>query len=256
MVIANGLPLRRKLQRFPESAQVRRALIASAADEFPFAGDEVDCALGLRGADAYLYALTRARRAILQESLPPVHGLLVASSTDLSIATCLTTLDQFDRFGQVMSLGGAPRYLPRHYLLNVFLGMLLAIQVSLLSYALLSPHWLERHLDQEIAALDRGHGELARLQAVSERMVHAQTAAASLAAAPAARLPALLEQTFATVPEGHGISTLEWKDGVLYLRGSGPDPGPWLRATGFSGDEIVIEEKLGGRLNWRAQKKL
>ena len=254
-VLAAAVPLRRKLQQFPATARARQALLRAAADEFPLPADAIDCGLGLRDGEGYLYALPRDKRAQLQADNPPFLALLVAPAPDLAAPTCLAALEQFERFGPALCLGDGPRLLSRRQLVNGALGALLVLLLGGLALVVAQPRWLEQVLDAELSALERQAGDLPRLLAASDRMAHARIAAEKLANDPAARLPAELAQLFATLPLGHGMRRVEFKENTLRIAGSGPDPGPWLRAAGFADDTIILET-LGGSPTWRAEKKL
>lgn len=254
-VIDSALPYRRKLQRFPDTAGARQALLRSAVDEFPFPPEDLDFGLGIRSGDGYLYALPRAVRAELEPTGARIEAVLVADGSPRSASVCMEALSNFERLGPTLSLGASPRFIPRRHLLNLALGSALLGCLATALVLVLQPPWLHGLIEARVDQLREQVGELPRIYAATESMARARDAAAQYAADPAAKLPGELARLFATVPAGHAIRRAEFSNGLLRIAGIGAEPSAWLKEAGFPADGITIEQ-TPGVTTWRAEKPI
>jgi len=254
-VVDAALPYRRKLQRFPDTSGARHALVRAAVDEFPFPPEDLDFGLGIRAGDGYLYALPRAVLAELEPKGMRIEAVLVADGSTRSASVCMDALDNFERLGPALSLGASPRFIPRHYLLNLALGGALLASLATALLLALQPPWMSGLIEGRVDRLREQVGELPRIYAATESMARARDAAAQFATDPAAKLPGELARLFATVPPGHAIRRAEFSNGVLRIAGSGAEPTTWLTDAGFPPGEIVIEQ-VAGFSTWRAEKSI
>jgi hypothetical protein len=254
VVVDAALPYRRKLQRLPQTKKSRMALLRAAPDEFPLPAEEMLYGLGIRGAEGYLYALPAlALDAISVQKLRPAIVLVAAS--ELDVLGCLATFENYQRYGEALDLLRRGRFLSRRRLLQVQLGAGLAAGLLALGAVAAAPELLAGVLERRVGALRQQGGTLPALFRTTEKMAHAQAEAARLYASPEARLAGILAGLFASVPSGHSIRTLELKDGVLRVAGTGVHVHDWLTANGFPHERINVES-MGSYQRFRAERAL
>jgi hypothetical protein len=256
VVVDSALPFRRKLQRFPDTRKARLALLRAAPEEFPLPAEEVLYGLGLRGADAYLYALPRR---VLEEfagrGLRPAIVLVAGFGAEAEPAACLAAFEAYLGQGDALDLLRAGRYVSRRRLLQVQLGA--AFGVALLAGAalLLVPGLSAGVLEWRAAALREKGSALPKLYRVTENMAQAQAEAAKLYASPEARLPGILGALFGSVPPGRSLRSIELKDGTLRITGAGGGVKNWLVPIGFP-PERIVEQQAGSLQQFSAERPL
>lgn len=252
-VLDAGLPLRRKLQRFPATAAARQALLKAAADEFPLSG-EVRYAVGRRGPEGYLFALPEDEFRRLAEGRAAPASILVAPGSPDPDA-CLDALGDHARYGPAVDFLHRRAGLSRRHLRNGILSVVLVILMAGAGGLAFGPDLLGSVAGWQARRLRDEAGDLPRIHAATEAMAAAQAASARLAAMPEARAAALLARLMNTVPPGHSIRRIELGGGVLRIAGSGTDVQAWLATEGFPA-EAIVTEKTGNFTAWRAELKL
>lgn len=255
VVVDQTLPYRRKLQRLPESDTSRAALLATAHEEFPMPASEMLYGLGVRGVDGYLYALpAMALEAMRDQRLRP--AIVLVASGELDGQGCLATFEDYQRYGEAMDLlRGGGRFISRRRLLQFQLGAALAGGLLATGAVLAAPGLLAGLLERRVSALREQGGALPRLYHTTEKMAYAQTEAARLYASPEAHLSGILSRLFDTVAPGHSIRTVELKDGVLRITGTGVAVRDWLVDNGFPPARISVES-VGSYQRFRAERAL
>lgn len=259
VVVDSALPLRRRLQRFPATPKARLALLRTAPEEFPLPAEELLYGLGMRGADAYLYALPRRVHADLAaQGLRPAVLLVAPSAPGQAVtdpAACLAAFESFLRSGAALDLLRERRYLSRRTLLRAQLGAALGVAVLAGAVLLLRPDLPAGILEWRAAALREKASALPKMYRVTEDMAAAQAAAAELHASREARLPAILAALFNGMPPQSSLRSIELKDGVLRITGTGGGVQSWLTSIGFPAERIV-EQQAGGLRQFSAERPL
>jgi hypothetical protein len=254
VVIDRTLPYRRKLQQLPEAQKSRLAMLRTAPDEFPLAPADMLYALGANGHDGYLYALPRQYLDPLQQhSLHPAIVLVANQGTDAGGS--LEALESYLRNGASVDFLRTGFFLSRRRLLQILLGSFLAVTLLAGSWLIAHPDLFAGILEWRVAALREQGSTLPKLYRITEKMAYAQSEAARLYATPEARLPGILAKLFATVPAGCSLRTVELKDGILKIAGTGNEASEWLTAQGFPPDRITVEN-LGQQKRFRAERPL
>lgn len=223
-VVARPALFRRRLQRLPEGAKARSALLRAAADEFPLG--EALYGLGVHGGDGYLYALPLAALAPLAERGWRAAAVL-PGEPPLDAAACLAALADYRRLGASFDLLRAGWRLSRLGWLHLRLGAALATALLATAWLLAAPQTLERLLDWRLNALRAQAGGLPAMYRSSEKMAYAQAEAAKLYASPEARLPAELSQLLTAAPRGRPLTRIEYANGRLTMSGPDLPPMPW-----------------------------
>jgi hypothetical protein len=254
VVVDYALPFRRKLQRLPETDRSRAALLGTAPEEFPLPAAEMLYGLGVRGLDGYLYALpTAALDALRAQNLRP--AIVLVAGGELDASGCLATFEDYQRYGEAMDLLRSARFLSRRRLLQLQLGAALVGGLLATGAVLAAPGLLAGLLEQRVSALREQGGALPRLYRTTEKMAYAQAEAARLYASPEAHLSGVLSRLFDTVAPGHSIRTVELKDGVLRITGTGAAVRDWLIDNGFPPGRISVET-MGSYQRFRAERAL
>jgi len=270
VVVEASLPYRRRLQSFPATPKARLAMLRAAPEEFPLPAEEVLYGLGLREGDvtegaaqgAYLYALPRRIGAELTERGLRPAVILVAQSTPGGAAAgganglaCLAAFEYYLRLGASLDLLRAGRYLSRLLLLRVQLGAALGVALLAGAALLAQPELAAGVLEWRAAPLRQQGSALPKIYRVTEQMAQAQAEAAKFYASPEARLPGILAALFNSVPPGRSLHSIELKDGILRVTGTGGGVQSWLTSIGFPPDRIV-EQPAGGTLQFSAERPL
>ena len=256
VVVDSALPFRRRLQRFPETAKARLAMLRAAPEEFPLPAEEVLYGLGMRGEDAYLYALPRrVREELAGRGLRPAVILVAEFAADADPAACLAAFESFLRRGAALDLLRAGRYLSRRTLLRLELGAALGAAVLAGALLLAWPELAAGVLEWRAAALRERGGALPKIYRVTVQMADAQAEAAKLYASPEARLPGMLAALFNSVPPGRSLRSIEVKNGTLRITGTGGGVKDWLVSIGFPAGRIV-EGQAGSVPQFSAERPL
>jgi len=254
VVVDYAIPFRRKLQRLPDSGKSRTALLAAAPEEFPMPSAEMLYGLGIRGADSYLYALPAgALDAVRERNLRP--AIVLVAAAELDELGCLTTFENYQRYGETLDLLRGARFLSRRRVLQIQLGAALVGGLLATGAVLAAPGFLAGILEQRLSTLREQGGALPRLYHTTEKMAYAQAQAAKLYASPEARIAGILSRLFDTVAPGHSIRTVEVKDGVLRITGTGVAARDWLVENGFPPGRISVEN-MGTYQRFRAERAL
>lgn len=256
VVVDSSLPFRRRLQRFPATPKARLAMLRAAQEEFPLPAEEVLYGLGMRGEDAYLYALPRrVHEELAGRGLRPALVLVAGFAADADPAACLAAFESFLGRGASLDLLRAGRYLSRRTLLRIELGAALGVVVLAGALLLLRPELAAGVLEWRAAALREQGSALPKIYRATENMADAQAEAAKLYASPEARLPGILAALFNSVPPGRSLRSIELKDGTLRITGAGGGVKGWLASIGFP-PERIVESQAGGRQQFSAERPL
>jgi len=255
LVLDQGLPFRRKLQRFPAQARAREVLLRAAPDEFPLAEGPVSYCLGLRQGDGYVYALPGEINEQLHERGLQPDIVLVGSADTLDETHCLATLETYERLGSSLAFGGRRRPLSRRWLLDVPLAAGVAIALALTIWLATGADPLAEFLNSKLERMRMETATAAGQYAAAESMLATRNQLDGLRESPGAGLPAELTTLWREVPPGHAIRRIEFKDGKLMVSGSGVEVGKWLEASGFAPDQITTET-IGKLSRFRAERKL
>ena len=254
LVVDSALPFRRKLQRFPATPKARLAMLGSAPEQFPLPAEELLYGMGMRGADAYLYALpTSAREQLAERRLRPAVILVAEARPDA--AGCLAAFESYLRRGAALDLLRERRYVSRRALLRLQLGAALGLAVLAVAALLALPQLSEGVLEWRAAALREQGGALPKMYRVTEHMARAQAEAAKLYASPEARLPGILAALFNSVPPGRSLRSIELAEGTLRITGTGGGVQSWLAANGFP-PERILEQQTGNLQQFSAERPL
>lgn len=255
LVLDPDSPYRRKLQRLPDTEKGRQALLRAAPDEFPLPPATLEFGLGLRDGEGYLYALPRDKREQLQgEGISPAIVLIAGGA--VTEASCLEAIDQYERRGRSLAIGGSrTRYVSRRLLGQVALGAGLCLSTLLAVIVIAAPGVFGELIAWRTDQLRREAGDLPTLLKASEAMVATQADAAKLLRSPEARLPQVLAQLFASVPPRHGIRRIEFDGKELVVAGTGTDVQEWMGQAGFDASQVSVES-VGNFQRFRAIRKL
>lgn len=243
-------PWRRRLQRAPATPAVARALVASAADEFPFPPEATRYAIGFDGDEAWLCAINEQDLARLAQPGQRLQAVLLAAP---GAAGAQAALRHYRRYGAACDfLGRSQRLIFRHALRLAGRGLALLGALALLLGLLLSDRWPAWLLARQVAGLESEAADIVRRKQTVQRMQAAQSAIAELHASPAARLPEILERAFASIPAGHLLSRIDYRNGTLTLGGTGPQGRDWLLGLGVP-DAAIHVESVGSYHHFRAE---
>lgn len=254
VILESTIPFRRKLQGFPANEKSRQALLKAAVDEFPLASEQIDCALGIRGNDGYVYALPREQREALVDHGVTAAAILVAQDS-LSDSALLTVTEDFARYGPSFAIGGAPRFISRHSASMAFLSAFVAGEILLLAALAFLPNPFDRILEWEKVRLVQEAGDLQLKHANTNLMLTERQAVLAFRASPEAQLPVELSRLISITPPGHSIQRIEYKDGLLKIAGTGDSAADWFANAGFPSAQVSIEAS-GTRRLFRAEVPL
>jgi hypothetical protein len=279
-------PWRRRLQRPPTTSSVARALVASASDEFPFPPEAMRYAIGFEGDEAWLCAADKAEVAgLAQQPELPEAALSGLSDTPLNnapqteaspqaeplpgrqqamtlqavllaapgTAGALAGLRHYQRYGAATDFLGLTQWLIyRHWLKLAGRALALFASLALLLGLLVSdrlPSWL---LAQEVEQLESESADTRLRHQNVLRMQSAQRALAEVHGSPEAHLPEVLERAFATIPAGHQLSRVDYRNGTLTLGGTGAQGREWLLGLGVP-EASIHTESVGNYHHFRAE---
>jgi hypothetical protein len=244
-------PWRRRLQHPPANATVARALIVSAVDEFPFPPEKVRYAIGFNGNEVWLCAIENEKLAdlALMSGARPQAILLAPAGIEGAQAA----LRSYRRYGASVDFLGRSQWLIHRHWLKIAARGLGAIAAAVLVLALMvSDRWPSWLLARQVADLEIEVVETVRRYQTVQRMQAATRTIAELHASPEARVPEILERAFATIPAGHVLSRIEYRNGTLILGGTGPQGHDWLRSLGIP-EAAIHTESVGSYHHFRAE---
>lgn len=243
-------PWRRRLQRVPANPAVAGALISSAADEFPFPSERMRYAVGLDGSQAWLCALETEQIAGIAGPGQRLQAILIGQPGPVG---ALSALSLHGRCGAASDFLGVSQWLIHRNWLKAAGRAAAVLGGSALVIALLVDDEVpSRLLARQVAALEQQTGDLRQKHQTGQRMQTALQTIAELHASPEARLPEILERVFASIPPGHALARIEYRNGTLVLGGTGPDARRWLLAAGVP-DAAIYTESVGNYSHFRAE---
>lgn len=256
LVLHPDLPFRRRLQGLPPQAKARAVLLRTAADEFPLEEGTASYCLGLRGQDAYVYALPNSTRGLITDRGVMPDITLVAQTDALDESSCLATLAAFRKFGLTLAFSArrVPPLSRRWLVLNLplVLGVITAVFLIIWQGGGNDP--LSQLLDRHRAELRNGTAMLATRHSATEHMLESNRQLAKLHDDPDAILAGELKKLWQTLPTGNAIRSIEYKQHLLTVTGSGPHTEELLEA-GFLAEQIS-SETIGNTTRFKAERNL
>jgi hypothetical protein len=208
-------------------------------------------AIGFDGDDAWMCAVSTDAIAGLVDA--PAQKLQAVFLAAPGAAGALAALRHYRRHGAATDVLGRTQWLvPRHWFKVA--GRMLAVFAALaliagLLFSDAGPAWL---LARQVAGLESDASDTIRRHATLHRMQNAQRAIAELYVRPEARLPDLLSRAFESIPAGHALARIEYRNGMLILGGTGPQAREWLLGLGIP-DAAIHIESVGTYTHFRAE---
>ena len=255
LVLHPSLPFRRKLQGLPPQAKARAVLLHTAADEFPLEEGTASYCLGLRGQEAYVYALPHTTMDLIAGHgfIPDI--ILVGQSEALDESDCLAALEAYGKFGPALALNARRRPLSRPWLLlNLPLSLGAIAAISMIAWQVVGNDPLSQLLVRQRVDLRKQTATLTTQYSATERMLNSNRLLASIHEDPDADLSRELARLWQTLPAGNAIRSIEYKQHHLIVTGSGPDADRLLEA-GFL-EKQISSETIGSITRFKAERYL
>lgn len=218
----------------------RAALQRLAADFFPFAAEQTSYAQTQEDGANELFALRDQDWQNFKRLLPaPPIAVLPSRLDKIAVQHALAQRLQHHA---LTDLHPQPvRFYPPP-LLRLWQWILLWVVLAALGYAVLAGalDWQNKNRQQQLIRFEENSTGLRDKNQALQRMQGGMAALNDFGTEPPAALYPVLSRLFATIPVGHSLDRIEFKDNQLRISGLGPQPQSWLGGFGVAVPDVQI----------------
>lgn len=239
-VLAQSLVYRRRLPSRPMARRRLESLLRAAGEYFPAALKPASFCLFDDADGIYVCALPHAQVKELEAEIGEVQALLVGpdapNGDDL-----LEAIERRQRLGAAADLASRPvRIAPAARVALAAACVALAAVGAAMTWFLSVQYPGSARLSREVAAAEAKTGDAARQYESILKMVAAQRALGDFGQGSGVRALEVATAILHSVPAGHAVRSVEFKNGELKIAGTGTRAAEWLGAHGVPSEAISI----------------
>jgi hypothetical protein len=237
-VLAKSLVYRRRVQSRPMARRELESLLRAADAYFPAGLKPASFCVSDDADGAYVCALSDMQVKEFEAEFGEVQALLVgpdaANGDDL-----LRAVERRQRLGSGADLASRPlRIIPAAHVAFSAAAVTLVVVGVAVAWLLSTEYPGVARLAREVAAAEASSGDAARQYESMQKMVAAQRALGGFGQGAGGRALEVATEILRTVPEGHAVRNVEFKNGELKIVGVGSRPAEWLGPHGVPSEAI------------------
>lgn len=236
-VVDASLPYWRLIGSEPTQRRTRETLLMAAPESFPFPQESTRYAIGEGESGACFYALPESELQRLPVSDTDMDTLLVAKNA-ADPDSVVAAIEHWFAHGRSADLGPRP-WTPRSVFTAV-LGLGLLAALCALAALILDSSFVERGLREQLLSSEKDTRRLSQQYQAIRKMADTNMQLLELRKQSGSGISTLLAKLWATLPPGHSIRKIEFKDNILHMEGNGGNAKPWLLQQGFAENKIVL----------------